>query len=397
MKKRYIARTSALLLVVALLFSLAGQALAVGPDNSNVVGRKIVVFKSGVTSEAAQEQIVARAGAAKIKHLQIVNATVVIANPASERALEQLPEVLRVEPDGLAFTQAETLAWGVDRVDAEKVWDTDRNLQVDPGANVGAGVKVAVIDTGIDLTHPDLQANIKGGYNAIDPSKSANDDNGHGSHVAGIIAAVDNTAGVIGVAPQASLYAVKALDSGGSGYWSDIIEGVQWSVSNGMQVINMSLGAKSAPGALHDAIIAAYNSGIVIVAAAGNSGPKPGSVMYPAKYAEVIAVAATDSKDAVPKFSSRGPEVEIAAPGASVYSTYKNGGYATLSGTSMASPHVAGAAALVIASGRASGANSVRTILQTTADEKGTAGRDSLYGYGLLDAQEAATGVETLP
>ena len=365
--------------------------------------RKIVIFDQTVMNGTAQDEILQRTGAVKVKSLPIANAAVVLAAPANENALKGTPGVLRVEEDAIAHTlakpggsggkpaptpPAETLPWGVDKIDADLVWDADRNLVLDSGAIAGAGVTVAVVDTGIDLTHPDLAANIAGGYNAIDPAKSANDDNGHGSHVAGTIAGVDNTVGVLGVAPRASLLAVKVLDRRGSGYYSDIIEGIQWSVNNGAQVINMSLGGTYDSSALHSAVTAAVNAGVVVVAAAGNSGPGDNTVNYPAKYAEVIAVSATTSSNTLASFSSRGTEVELAAPGSSIYSTYKGGGYQTLSGTSMASPHVAGAAALVIASG-VSGVDNVRARLRTTATDLGAAGKDNLYGYGLVNAKNA--------
>jgi len=235
-----------------------------------------------------------------------------------------------------------------------------------------------------------------GGYNAISPSRNADDDNGHGTHVAGIIAALDNTVGVLGVAPQASLLAVKVLNRRGSGYLSDIIEGIQWSVNNGADVINMSLGTTSNVQSFHDAITAAYNAGVVVVAAAGNSGSRDNTVEYPAKYPEVIAVSATGTNNVIASFSSRGTEVELAAPGMNVPSTYMGGGLKTLSGTSMASPHVAGVAALIIASG-VNGVENVRDRLHQTADDLGAGGKDNLYGYGLVDAEEAATGSQTNP
>jgi len=406
------------LLIMVLVLSLAGQALAGRADNSsNAASRKIVVFQDWV-NEAAYDEILERTGAVKIKSLPLVNASVVLAGPASERALKQRAEVQRLDEDAVVYALAkpskvgkpppapqpdEFLPWGVDRIDADLVWDVDGNLMVDSGANAGGGVKVAVLDTGLDLDHPDLVSNIKGGINTINPNKSADDDNGHGSHVAGIIAALDNTVGVLGVAPQAQLYAVKVLNRQGSGFVSDIIEGLQWSIANGMQVINMSFGTSSDVQSLHDAITAAYRSGIVLVAAAGNSGPEDNTVLYPARYPEVIAVSATDTTDTVASWSSRGPEVELAAPGVNIYSTYKGGSYNTLSGTSMASPHVAGTAALVIASGIADSNgdgfinDEVRVKLQSTADDLGGLGRDDLYGFGLVDAQETATGVQTLP
>lgn len=381
------------------------QADMAGASRATGQARKIVVFEASVVNQAAQDNLVARTGAIKVKSLPIVNAAVVLAGPANEAALKSLPGVLRIEDDAIATVTgkptapppAEKLPWGIDRIDADRIWDKDSNLALDAGANAGLGVKVAVIDTGIDLTHPDLQANIVGRYNAINTTKSANDDNGHGSHVAGIIAGIDNSIGGLGVAPKASLLAVKVLDRSGNGYYSDIIEGIQWSMNNGAQVINMSLGGPTDLQSLHDAIIVANNRGIVIVAAASNSGPGDNTVEYPGKYPEVIAVSATDSANLIANFSSRGPEVDLAAPGVSIYSTYKGGAYATLSGTSMASPHVAGVAALIIASGRATSPADVRALMQQTADDLGVSGPDSLYGYGLVDAEEAVTGVQASP
>jgi subtilisin len=386
--------------------ALGTPADAAGMARASGQARKIVVFRPGI-NQAAQEKLVAPTGAVKVKSLAVINAAVVMVSPAGEQALKTAPGVLRVEDDAIATalgkpskpspSPSEALPWGVDRIDADRVWDTDRNLVVDSGANAGAGVKVAVIDTGIDLTHPDLQANILRGYNAINPLASANDDNGHGTHVAGIIAGIDNAIGVLGVAPKASLFAVKVLNKKGSGFYSDIIEGIEWSMSNGAQVINMSLGGSVDSQSLHDVIIQANRQGIVIVAAAGNSGPGDNTVDYPGKYSEVIAVSATGSSNAIASFSSRGAEVELAAPGVGIFSTYKGGTYGTLSGTSMATPHVAGAVALVIASGRASSPDAVRTLLRQTADDLGSSGKDNLYGYGLLDAEQAATGVQTGP
>ncbi|MBI2303219.1 MAG: S8 family peptidase [Chloroflexi bacterium] len=415
--------------VVLLLGTTATQGYA-GPSSegngSQKPPRKILVFQGSFRDRAAQDALLASLGAVKIKDLSIINGKAVYLPLKAELALRSRPEVLRIEDD--AFIQAlpeaqgakgqpgkpapapqpvESLPWGVNRIDADLVW---------PTGNTGAGVKVSTLDTGIDLNHPDLVANIKGSVNVINPNKSAMDDNGHGTHVAGTIAAVDNDIGVIGVGPDTYLYAVKWLDRNGFGFLSDFIEAVQWSRDNGMQVVNMSVGWSSDYQSIHDALIAAYNSGLVLVAAAGNSGPGDNTVGYPAKYAEVIAVAATcqsggdvngwcSGVDSVASFSSRGPDVELAAPGAYVPSTWKGGGYNTISGTSMATPHVVGAAALVIKSGLLTDLNGdgkidnvdVRLRLQSTSDDLGAAGRDNAYGYGLVDAQEAATGVQTLP
>jgi subtilisin len=299
---------------------------------------------------------------------------------------------------------AETLEWGVDRIDAEKVWDWSPPV-------TGQGVKVCIIDTGIDDTHPDLAANVKGGVNfvmqkgRIDPA-AWKDDNGHGTHVAGIVGARRNGLGVVGVAPEVSLYAAKVLNKNGMGYASDVIAGINWAVNNGMDVVNMSLGQSVGTDALKAACDAAVSAGVVLVASAGNEGdgnPDTNEVSYPAAYESVIAVGATDSNDNAPRWSSSGPAVELAAPGVNIRSTWKGGGYATLSGTSMAAPHVTGTVALVLAipncvtDPNGDGAVDVadlRMRLCTTADFKGPA---VLYGSGLVDAEEAVTGTQTDP
>jgi subtilisin family serine protease len=233
---------------------------------------------------------------------------------------------------------------------------------------------------------------VKGGVNTINPRKNWNDDNGHGSHVAGTAAGLDNDIGVIGVGPAIDLYAIKVLDKNGSGFLSDVIEGIQWAIANGMQVINMSLGTSADIQSFHDAVIAAKNAGLVTVAAAGNSG---GAVIFPAAYPEAIAVSATDENNVIASWSSRGPEVDLSAPGVSIYSTYKGTGYATLSGTSMAAPHVTGSAALVLNTSvglydvNANGIwdpDEVQTKLQATATDLGDGGFDILYGWGLVNA-----------
>src|SRR3989344_3489110 len=190
---------------------------------------------------------------------------------------------------------AQTLPWGVNRSDAELANGT------------GAGVKVCVVDTGIDKDHPDLQANILGGRNfvakgaTVDPTKW-DDDNGHGTHVAGTVAALDNTIGVVGVAPSASLLAAKVLNRQGSGYLSDVIAGIDYCVQSGAKVVSMSLGTSSDIQSMHDAVDAAYASGVLLVAAAGNDYGGP--VSYPAAFDSVVAVSATDSNDNLASFSN---------------------------------------------------------------------------------------------
>ncbi|MBU4141577.1 S8 family serine peptidase, partial [Patescibacteria group bacterium] len=202
----------------------------------------------------------------------------------------------------------------------------------------------------------------------------------------------DNTIGVVGVGPEIDLYAVKALDRRGSGYLSDIIEGLDWAIANNMQVVNMSLGTSANIESFHDAVKRVNDAGIVQVAAAGNSGK---AVIYPAAYSEVIAVSAIDKTDTIASWSSRGLEVDLAAPGVSIYSTYKGSTYKTLSGTSMAAPHVAGVAALVIdkktcdynSDGVCTPAE-VQQRLMNTAEKIGDQDLNK-YGSGLVNAEAA--------
>jgi len=394
-------------ITLAVFFGLAlfaVQALAKANDGA---GRKIVVFQTGL-NDAVKDEIIAHTGNAKLKNLDLIGAKAVwVPNRSSAAKLAAYPGVVRVDDDvvvealikgGISAKPApspqpaEVLPWGVERVKAELVWHS---------GNTADPIKVGIIDTGISNTHPDLLANVKGGVNTINPRRNWNDDNGHGSHVAGIVAAIDNDIGVIGVGPAADLYAIKVLGASGSGYLSDVIEGIQWAIANNMQVVNMSLGTASDIQSFHDAVIAAKNAGIVVVAAAGNSGSSTDSsstVIYPAAYSEVIAVSATDNTDNLASWSSRGPEVDLAAPGVSIYSTYKGTGYATLSGTSMASPHVAGSAALVLNTSVGSydaNANGkwdpdeVQKKLQDRATDLGALGPDNLYGWGLVNAYAA--------
>jgi len=317
-------------------------------------------------------------------------------------ALEKNPVIAYIEGDFEVYAIDTELdnSWGVKRIGAGVVH----------GYNKGTGVKVAIIDTGIDYAHPDLDANYMGGYDFVNNDADPKDDHGHGTHCAGIVAAEDNDIGVIGVAPKAYLYAVKVLNSKGSGYLSNVILGIQWSVNNGMQVVSMSLGTSTYSTSLKDACDKAYAAGLVLVAAAGNSGdgnPNTNEYSYPAAYDSVIAVGATDKSDTAPSWSNSGPYLELAAPGISIYSTLPTYGvtlsgtygydYGTLSGTSMACPHVAGTAALVIASDSTLTNVGVRTCLKTTADDLGAGGWDTVYGYGLVDADEVAPGVDTTP
>lgn len=306
------------------------------------------------------------------------------------QALQRDSRVLVVEPDrqvsvlghlvtagtisaATVTSTGDLVPTGVDRIDAEVNSCTD-----------ASAVGIAVIDTGICLTHPDLY--VAGGISYVTGITSANDDNGHGSHVAGIAAAKMNGLGVCGVAPNAKLFAVKVLNSTGSGTLSAVISGVNWVTKNaklkGIKVANVSLGFTATSTTLNSAITKSVSAGVTYVVAAGNNA-LDAATFSPANHPSVITVSAIADEDgdcgadglatyygaddSFATFSNFGAVVDIAAPGVTIYSTYMNFGYATMSGTSMAAPHVAGCAALYLVHHPTATPATVRTALLTLA------------------------------
>jgi len=284
------------------------------------------------------------------------------------------------EPRDLSARVAE-VPWGVRRIRAPEVWTKTR----------GEGVKVAVVDTGIESTHPDLVGRVVGGYSAV--GSSFEDENGHGTHVAGIVAASGVPGGVFGVAPRAQLFAVRVLDAAGSGTLSDLIDGLSWTKRSGAHIVNLSLGSPSGHPLLERAIEALRASGMLVVAAAGNSGPELGTVGFPARYKGVIGVGASDPSDEIPAFSSRGAGVDVAAPGVAIRSTWIGGTYRTLTGTSMAAPHVAGASALLWSASPA--ARTACAALLLTAERLACCS-EAAQGRGLVQVESAYTKAKLL-
>lgn len=354
-------------------------------DNNGKVSKKYSAIPLAVTKLTAKD-IKALEKSDKVLAVE-KNHIYSIAKPPTDRPGKPPKDDPPAQPD-------EDLPWGVDRIDAEDVWDTPAT---------GASITVAVIDTGIDKDHPDLEANIIGGYNFVVQrgklkASAWDDDNGHGTHVAGTIAGIrNNDIGVIGVAPDASLYGIKVLNKWGSGYMTDVIDGILWAANldlgddDRIDVISMSLSGPYSE-ALETAVdYAAYEMGIILVAASGNNGgTSDPSVSYPAAYDSVISVGATDKFDNVADFSAYGDNLDLVAPGVSIYSTYKDGGYATGSGTSMACPHVSGVVALLLDSGVAP--TDVLERMTETADP--LSNYDDKDGSGLVDAEQAVTGVD---
>ena len=298
----------------------------------------------------------------------------------AREALQKNPNVRYVEPDGQMQAIAQSLPWGVDRTDAE--------LTAADG-ETGAGADVAVVDTGIDSDHPDLEANLGAGEAFVtcsDCGEPWGDDNDHGTHCAGIVGAADNSRAVVGVASEATLHAVKVLYSNGWGSFSDIAAGVTHVADQGWDVASLSIGGKYS-SALADAVQYAHDQGVLLVAAAGNTGSCTDCVLFPATHPDVVAVSATANDDSLASFSSTGPEVDVAAPGAGIESTVRDG-TAVYSGTSMACPHVSGVGALLMSQGLSN--VEARSRIENTAEDVGLGANEQ--GNGLLDAEAAIGG-----
>ena len=387
------------------------------PKNLDV----IVTFKDK-PGKAATKAIERLGG--KVKHeLKLIDGLGATIPRGQLKKLRADPAVATVELDHtlVAFSDPPDYeydnAWGVDRIGAQRV-----HL----AGNTGQGVKMAIIDTGIDYIHddpddnpylvdPEFLNNYKGGYDFFNNDNDPMDDNGHGTHVAGIIAAEHNGYLVTGVAPGVDLYALKILNESGEGEYSGLIAALGWAVDHDMDVVNMSLGAHEPSAALQAAVLAAYNAGVTMVAASGNINLADWqeifygcAVVVPAAYDQVIAVSFTGEDDKLTGYSCTGPQVDFAAPGNDIASTVPTGscmfcspyGYNWLSGTSMASPHVAGVVALVLSAGITDGnsngllADDVKAHLcANTSPAAGMATTDprypNWYGCGIVDADKA--------
>ena len=302
---------------------------------------------------------------------------------AEVEALKNDPAVDYVERNGMASvvshsSSSQLVPWGVDSVEADNAIHDGKT---------GEGVDVAVIDSGIDADHPDLVGNLGEGEAVVSCSGCVErwgDDAGHGTHVAGTIAASNNDRYVLGVAPDARLHSVKVLYSNGWGSYSDIAEGIKWAADQNYDIISMSIGGSSS-FTLRESISYARDQGSVLVAAAGNTGPCSNCVLYPAKYGGVMGVSATKEGGGLADFSSTGTSVDIAAPGKSINSTFNDGGTQVYSGTSMAAPHVSGAAALLLSENPGLTATEVREKLKNAAKDTDLGPNEE--GAGILNVE----------
>jgi thermitase len=269
--------------------------------------------------------------------------------------------------------------WNLPLIETAQGWQLNRGAK---------DVIVAVVDTGVDLNHPDLKGHLVAGTNVVGQNDQPFDDVGHGTHVAGVISAlVNNNLGVAGITWYNKVMPVKVLDKSGAGSTYSVAQGIIWATDHGAKVINMSLGNYADSSFLHDAITYAYKHDVVLIAASGNDNTQqPG---YPAAYPEVFAVAATDSHKKKAPFSNYGNYIDVTAPGVGIASTYPDNQYAALSGTSMASPHVTALAALVRSTNPSLKNTEVYEIIRHSAQDLGTPGRDPYFGFGLIDVSKA--------
>lgn len=385
----------ALTIIVVVLFATVASA-AVQPEPTGTE-RVLVSFQPG-TPANAKAAAHASLGAKAVGRLGAIGVEVVEIPAGSDvnKALKSYlrnPNVAFAEHDGMASALVTpddpyyVRQWAPAYVNTPAAWD----LTVGSSA-----VTIAVLDTGVQLSHPDLAGRLSVGYDFINNDTDPSDDNGHGTGVAGIAAATgNNTTGVAGMDWNARILPVKVLDSTGYGSWSVIAQGIVYAADQGANIINMSLGG-TASSTLQAAVTYAYERGCTLVAASGNSGA--GYVQYPAAYPEVIAVGSA-YRDVVSSFSNYGAEIEVVAPGDTIDTLAMGSSYGRMTGTSAAAPFVAGLASLVRAAAPALSAAEVRQAITSSARDLGAAGWDPYYGWGHINAQAAlaAAGATTPP
>ncbi len=351
------------------------SALATTPaDADTPAARFVAVVRVGDRLEIVRFEAPADATAAE------ASAHIGVAGSGTETLVVEADSRMRSLGDPLEVHQ-----WALDPsiTSFRKAWST----------NTGSAVTVAVVDSGVRKTHEDLAGAVLAGRDLVTGSgDGSNDQNGHGTHVAGIIAARSNGRGIVGGAPGVKILPVRVLDGSGSGYSSDVAEGIIWATDNGAKVINLSLGGNVPSQATQEAIQYAQAHGALVLAAAGNAGQSGNAALYPAAFPEPVAVGAINAAKQRAPFSNWGSYVDVVAPGDSIVSAWSTSDttYAWASGTSMATPYASATAALVFAANPTFSPQQVRTRLERTADDLGAAGRDPQFGEGLIDPFNAA-------
>ncbi|RAL26421.1 S8 family peptidase [Thermoflavimicrobium daqui] len=383
-------RIVALLSVFSLGVSLALPSLAANATEkqtasaNNSKGEIVVKFKKGLTTQNTQSIHQKKGGQVVGKNKQLGFEEVKIKGKSVDQALQEYKNDPQVEyaeknvtyhatwtPNDPYFSQQ----YALKKVNAEQAWDVTRGSST---------VKIAIVDTGVDYNHPDLAGKVDKGYDFVNNDNDPMDQQGHGTHCAGIAAAVtNNAAGIAGMAPNVRILAERVLDANGSGTLADVADGITHAADAGAKVISLSLGGSSGATTLQNAVSYASSKGAVVVAAAGNSNTSAPS--YPAYYSQAIAVAATDQNDRRASFSNYGSWVDVAAPGVSIMSTYPGNTYRSLSGTSMATPLVAGLAGLLASQGKS--ASTIRSNIESSADK--ISGTGTYWTHGRVNANNA--------
>ncbi|MDH7485256.1 MAG: S8 family peptidase [Anaerolineae bacterium] len=383
------------------------------PSRAYMPGRILVKFwpKAQLSVQAVMDDM----GLRPLGHLRALDVYIVEVTPGSEletaARLAAHPAVAYAEPDVLVQALATPndpyyvngYQWNLTRIKAEQAWDTTTG---------SSDIVIAIVDTGVDLSHPDLAAKIVAGYDFVNGDSDASDDHGHGTHVASIAAALSNNGrGLAGVSWGARIMPVKVLSADGSGLVSNVANGICWAADHGADVINLSLGGPAA-ATLQSAVDYAYNAGALVVAAAGNSYKEGNPPIYPAACNHVLAVAATNDLDGHASYSSSGSYVDVAAPGGDptsssdsnpnhwivgAYWRGKGCDYAWGAGTSQAAPHVAGLAALLLSVNSSLTNNDLEVLIRNTAVDVSTPGWDEFTGYGRIDAQAAVAAASAQP
>jgi thermitase len=358
----------------------------------------LVQFAPG-TARADRAQVAAAHGGKVVDRIEALDIEV-FSFPglkANSKAMEQMMAALKKNKNvimveqNLIYTvnftpndpsQGSQWAWGV--IDAYQGWDVTQG---------STSTVIAVVDTGVQRNHPDLDAKIVAGYDYVQNDTAPDDGNGHGTHVAGTAAAeTNNSTGGAGTCPNCKVMPVRVLDNNGSGTLANVANGITWAANNGAKVINLSLGGGGS-STLQQAVQYAWSKGVFLACAAGNSNTSSTSSAYPAAYAECFGVASTTSTDARSSFSNYGSWVEVAAPGSSIYSTWLNSGYNTINGTSMATPHVAGLAGLLASQGKTN-QQIWDTICNSAEDISGTG---TYWTCGRINVNNAVGGGTTPP
>ncbi|MCW2956885.1 MAG: peptidase [Thermoleophilia bacterium] len=376
----------------AFLLACVGVLCTSSAAHAATAPRLIVGFESDATttlqsSSLQRGGVTARSARASVKAgVPRLDAVVVPAGPrglaATRRALLAQPGVAYVEIDHVAraygavndtfFSQQ----WALGTLGATRAWDTTR----------GAGVTVAVVDTGVDYVHPDLAGRVDLGSDFVDKDQDPMDVQGHGTHVAGIAAGTANDGqGIAGIAPEARILAIRVLDADGAGNYSQVASGIVQAADRGARVINLSLGGDEPSELLESAVNYAAAKGAIVVCASGNEGAK--AIGYPGRYESCMSVGATDIADARAPFSNVGPGLDVTAPGAQILSSTMGGMHDSWDGTSMASPYVGGVAALLMSQGL--GRRAAIDTLTATARDLGASGYDTSFGHGRIDAAAA--------